>query len=312
MTQERLSVRRIREVLRLKFECGLSHRAIARSCAISHSTVREYIHRAQAAGLAWPLPEALDEDQLQRLFFPKEALFSSRVIAQPDWKLIHQELRRKGVTLRLLWLEYRKAHPDGYGYSRFCECYRLWAKTLNPPMRLTHKAGEKLFVDYAGHIVPTQHPVRAGALRAQPVGANGLRSGQVCPCGRPCRSSIPRRERGARRMSLSPRWEPAVTPTPKPSGPRISPTGSAATCGPSPSSAGRRLSRPERGANGLRCKCRCAAGAPPLRRVVPGALPALGRRHRTRDPTAHRGRTGIPHPSPTGLPLLPGDPSVPG
>ena len=164
MTQERLSVRRIREVLRLKFEGGLSHRAIARSCAICHSTVREYLRRARTAGLAWPLPETLDEDQLYQLLFPKPTLSSDRVLQQPDWGSIHRELRRKGVTLRLLWLEYRETHPDGYGYSRFCELYRLWAKTLDPPMRLTHKAGERLFVDYAGHTVPVIDP-ETGEIR---------------------------------------------------------------------------------------------------------------------------------------------------
>jgi transposase len=164
MTQERLSVRRIREVLRLKFEGGLSHRAIARSCAISHSTVREYVHRAQAAGLAWPLSETLDEDQLYRRLFPKPAPPSERVILEPDWEHIHTELRRKGVTRRLLWLEYREAHPDGYGHSRFCEVYRLWAKKLDPPMRLSHKAGEKMYVDYAGQTVRLIDP-ETGEIR---------------------------------------------------------------------------------------------------------------------------------------------------
>ena len=164
MTQERLSVRKIREVLRLKFEGGLSHRAIARSCAICHSTVREYLRRARTAGLAWPLPETLDEDQLYQLLFPKPTLSSDRVLQQPDWGSIHRELRRKGVTLRLLWLEYRETHPDGYGYSRFCELYRLWAKKLDPPMRLTHKAGERLFVDYAGQTVPVIDP-ETGEIR---------------------------------------------------------------------------------------------------------------------------------------------------
>jgi transposase len=164
MTQERLSVRRIREVLRLKFEGGLSHRAIARSCAICHSTVREYVHRAQAAGLAWPLSETLDEDQLYQLLFPKPTPSSDRALQQPEWGSIHRELRRKGVTLRLLWLEYRETHPDGYGYSRFCELYRLWAKKLDPPMRLTHKAGERLFVDYAGQTVPVIDP-ETGEIR---------------------------------------------------------------------------------------------------------------------------------------------------
>jgi len=153
MPQERLSMRKIQEVLRLKWKSGLSTRAIARSCSISPTTVSEYVRRAQAAGLSWPLPEALDEDQLYQMLFLKPAPASERVIPQPDWKTIHKELRRKSVTRRLLWLEYREAHPDGYGYSYFCEIYRLWAKKLDPPMRLTHKAGEKMFVDYAGQTV---------------------------------------------------------------------------------------------------------------------------------------------------------------
>ena len=154
MAQERLSMRKIREVLRLKWECGLTNRAIARSCSISHSTVGEYLRRAKAAGLSWPIPEALDEDGLFWLLFPKPLRPRSRVIPCPDWSLIHRELRRKGVTLRLLWVEYREAHPDGFGYSQFCELYRRWAKRLKPSMRLSHRGGEKLFVDYAGHTVP--------------------------------------------------------------------------------------------------------------------------------------------------------------
>ncbi len=147
-------MRKVQEVLRLKWKSGLSTRAIARSCSISPTTVSEYVRRAQVAGLSWPLPEALDEDQLYQMLFPKQAPPSERVIPEPDWQLIHAELRRKSVTRRLLWLEYREAHPGGYGYSYFCELYRLWARKLDPPMRLSHKAGEKMFVDYAGHIVP--------------------------------------------------------------------------------------------------------------------------------------------------------------
>lgn len=164
MPQERLSMRKIQEVLRLKWKSGLSTRAIARSCSISPTTVSEYVRRAQAAGLSWPLPEALDEDQLYQMLFLKPAPASERVIPQPDWKTIHKELRRKSVTRRLLWLEYREAHPDGYGYSYFCEVYRLWARKLDPPMRLTHKAGEKLFVDYAGQTVRIVNP-ETGEIR---------------------------------------------------------------------------------------------------------------------------------------------------
>jgi transposase len=154
MAQERLTMRKIREVLRLKWECGLSNRAIARSCSISHSTVGEYLRRAEEAGLSWPLPTDLDEDMLFAFLFPKPSPPRSRVIPCPDWSLIHTELRKKGVTLRLLWVEYREAHPDGYGYSQFCALYRRWAKRLNPSMRLSHKGGEKVFVDYAGQTVP--------------------------------------------------------------------------------------------------------------------------------------------------------------
>ena len=157
-------MRKIQEVLRLKWESGLSNRAIARSCSISPTTVSEYVRRTQAAGLSWPLPENLDEDQLYRLLFPKPAPPSERVIPEPDWKTIHTELRRKSVTRRLLWLEYREAHPDGYGYSYFCEIYRLWAKKLDPPMRLSHKAGEKVFVDYAGQTVRIVDP-ETGEIR---------------------------------------------------------------------------------------------------------------------------------------------------
>ena len=167
MAQERLSMRKINEVLRLKWECGLSNRAIGRSCSISHSTVSEYVRRAQAAGLTWPLPETLDEDALFRLLFPTTLRSTSRVIPVPDWSQIHAELRRKGVTLRLLWIEYREAHPDGYEYSQFCALYRQWAKRLNPSMRISHKAGEKLFVDYAGQTVPVTDPHTGEIRQAQ-------------------------------------------------------------------------------------------------------------------------------------------------
>jgi len=112
MPRERLSMRKIHEVLRLKWKSKLSNRSIARSCGISHSTVSEYVRRAQTAGLSWPLPESLDEDQLYRLLFPKPAPPSERVIPEPDWQLIHTELRRKSVTRRLLWLDLRPRSPS--------------------------------------------------------------------------------------------------------------------------------------------------------------------------------------------------------
>ena len=164
MPQERLSMRKIHEILRLKWECGLSNRAIAQSCSVSPSTVSDYVNRAKAAGLAWPLADDLDEEKLFRILFPKPTRSASRAIPLPDWSQVHTELRKKGVTLRLLWFEYRDAHPDGYGYSQFCALYRRWAKSLKPSMRLSHKGGEKLFVDYAGQTMPVVDP-RTGEIR---------------------------------------------------------------------------------------------------------------------------------------------------
>jgi len=158
MTQERLTMRKISEVLRLKWECRLSNRAIARSCGISHSTVSEYLQRAQATGLTWPLPADLDEETLYRRLFPAPVAATPKAIPLPDWAVIHTELRRKEVTLRLLWVEYREAHPDGYGYSQFCELYRHWARRLRTSMRQVHKGGEKVFVDYAGPTVLVVDP----------------------------------------------------------------------------------------------------------------------------------------------------------
>ena len=154
MAQARLSMRKIEEILRLKYEAGRSNRAIGQACAVSASTVSDYLSRAQAAGLSWPLPAGVSEEELEGLLFPKPAPVSERVIPQPDWAVVHTELRRKGVTLSLLWVEYRQAHPDGYGYSQFCHRYGQWAKQLKPMFRQRHRAGEKLFIDYAGQTVP--------------------------------------------------------------------------------------------------------------------------------------------------------------
>ncbi len=158
MSQERLSVRKIHEVLRLKWESQLSNRAIASSCGISPSTVSDYVQRAQAAGLTWPLPADLTEEVLSERLFPPAPPAVGRTIPQPDWTQVHIELRRKDVTLRLLWVEYREVHSDGYGYSQFCEHYRQWAGHLQPTMRMSHVAGERLFVDYAGQTVPLVNP----------------------------------------------------------------------------------------------------------------------------------------------------------
>jgi transposase len=111
--------------------------------------VQEYLQRSEAAGLVWPLPENVTDEELEALLFPPVVVLESQR-ALPDMAYIARELRRKGVTLMLLWEEYRRVHPEGYAYSRYCDLYRDYVSLLDPRMRLVHKAGEKLFVDYAG------------------------------------------------------------------------------------------------------------------------------------------------------------------
>lgn len=147
-------MRKIHLVLRLFCEARLSIRAIARSIQVSPSTVGDYIRRAAAAGLGWPLPEGLDERALEALLFPGLPATVQTERALPDWAHVHRELRRKGVTLSLLWQEYKATRPEGLQYSWFCERYRVWSRCVDVVMRQTHRAGEKLFVDYAGHTIP--------------------------------------------------------------------------------------------------------------------------------------------------------------
>ena len=148
MPQERLPMRKIREVLRLKAQ-GLSKRQLAASLGISATAAVECLHRARRAGLNWPLPDDLDDAALELRLYPPAT--SNKVQRpQPHWPSIHRELKRPGVTLQLLWEEYRGQHLGGYAYSQFCEHYRAWKGRLAPTMRQTHIAGERLFVDYAG------------------------------------------------------------------------------------------------------------------------------------------------------------------
>jgi transposase len=141
-------MRMIAEVLRLHYSCGLSNKQISKSLKCSRGAVAEYIHRAQAAGLSWPLPVELDDAQIEQRLFPVTVKAERRPL--PDCNYIHSELKRKGVTLVQLWSEYREDHPDGYALSQFCELYRQFSRTLNIVMRQEHKAGEKAFSDFAG------------------------------------------------------------------------------------------------------------------------------------------------------------------
>lgn len=153
MPKERLSMRKIREVLRLKYELGRSNREIARSCGIGSSTVSDYLQRARMAGLIWPLPDSHDDIFLEHALFPPPTPPGNSCLL-PDFAEIHEEMqKRRGVTLNLLWQEYKEQHPDGYQYSWFCQSYRQWSGRLDVTMRHDHRAGEKLFVDYVGQTV---------------------------------------------------------------------------------------------------------------------------------------------------------------
>lgn len=153
MTRKRLSMRKIKEVLRLKFEVELSNRKIAASCGVARSTVSEYLRRFKDSDLCWPLSEEITEYSLEQLLFPPlpSAIEAPRPL--PDWESIHADLKKKRkthVSLYLLWHEYRVVHSNGYQYSHFCELYRNWLGKVDVVMRQSHRAGEKLFIDYAG------------------------------------------------------------------------------------------------------------------------------------------------------------------
>jgi transposase len=167
MPAPRISMRKIHEVLRLKYEARLTNRQIAQCTKLAHSTIGDYLRRAQSAGLTWPLPDDLTQDELERVLFPVASAALTSPRPAPEWIEVHRELRRKGVTLLLLWQEYKAACPEGYQYSRFCEHYRAWHSKVDVVMRQSHKAGEKLFVDYAGQTIPVVDPSTGEEREAQ-------------------------------------------------------------------------------------------------------------------------------------------------
>jgi transposase len=153
MPRERTSMRKIREVLRLKWKLGLSHRQIERSVRLGYGTVCGYLQRAKRQELSWEQVEGLSDAELEARLFPPPPRPAPGGRALPDWAEVHRELKKKGVTLSLLWEEYRERHPQGYGYSRFCELYRSWEGRLDVCLRQHYEGGEKLLVDYAGQTV---------------------------------------------------------------------------------------------------------------------------------------------------------------
>jgi len=167
MAAERVSMRKTKEILRLYFGMGLTRRQVARSCCISHSTVAGYVRKAEAAGIGWPLPDGLDETILESKLFPGKTIPVSSEKPLPQWEYIHRELKRKGVTLQLLWIEYKQQYPEGYQYSRFCELYHRWAETLDLSLRQEYRAGEKMFVDFAGKGIEVRNPLTGEIKEAE-------------------------------------------------------------------------------------------------------------------------------------------------
>jgi transposase len=179
MPTQRLSMRRIKQLLALHFGAGASSRAIGRELGIVPSTVREYLGRVAAVGIGWPLAaDVTDESLMARLFVNAGVRAGARFHAEPDWSALARELKRPGVNLMVLWEEYRAVHPEGYAYSRFCQLFREFERRLSPTMRQQHVAGHKAFVDYSGKRVPITDPatgeVRLAEIFVAVLGASSL------------------------------------------------------------------------------------------------------------------------------------------
>ena len=158
MPQARLTMRKIRETLRLKFDRKRTNREVATACNMSPSSVSDVTNRFKASGLGWPLPEKLTDEALELKLYPP-TYDESEEKHVPDWAVVHNERKKsKNVTLRLLWEEYASEHPHGYQYSWFCKRYKNWRKTVEPVMRQTYHFGEKCFVDYAGETMSVVDP----------------------------------------------------------------------------------------------------------------------------------------------------------
>lgn len=178
MPKKRLTMRQIRELLRLKYgDDKASDRAIGLQLGVARSTVQDYLGRAKTAGLSWPVPDDLTDAVLdEKLFGRPSTQTGLRRRVEPDWSALIRELKRPGVTLMILWEEYRAIHPEGYSYSRFCDLYAMFARKLSPTMRQHHVAGDKLFVDYSGKkitiIDPATGEVKTAELFVAVLGAS--------------------------------------------------------------------------------------------------------------------------------------------
>ena len=185
-------MRKIKEILRLHWEQKLSQRQISGGAGVSQSTVHEYITRAQAAGVTWPLPEDWDEDRLEAALYPtsasKETTHEAAVHhrPQPDFAHVQQQLAgHRELTLELLWEEYCEQNAAGsYSYSRFCKLYRRWKGKRDVVLRQEHRPGEKLFVDWAGATIPIYHAdgtITPAALFVSALGVSSYTYAEAAP-----------------------------------------------------------------------------------------------------------------------------------
>jgi transposase len=159
------SMNKPKEIARLLLECNLGIRPIARACNISASTASTYVEKFKELGASYKEICEIDEDALSELLFPEEEKPSSK--PAPDFIYLHREMKKKGVTLQLLYEEYKRDNPDGYERTQFYYLYHNWVKKTDPVMRLTHKAGEKMFVDFSGDKPHYQNPTTGEIIKVE-------------------------------------------------------------------------------------------------------------------------------------------------
>ena len=178
-------MRKVQEVLRLLLVCGLSQRQASRVSGMGRASVAQYLERAQRAGLLetreW---ERLSREDLEQRLYPPPAPTVRRERPEVGWQEVHAELRRQGLTLSLIWEEYRERCPQGYQYSRFCELYRAWRGRLDLVMRQSHRAGETVFVDYCGDAVSVVAAARVRQARLPQRGRGAGRTDLAAAPGR--------------------------------------------------------------------------------------------------------------------------------
>ncbi len=169
MSRRRTDMRKLREIIRLHFESGMSANKIATSVNVARSVVQEYLRRARVHDLSWPLPAGMDDAQLENLLYP--ITVQGQQYAEPDWQALHEQLKEKGITRELVWLDYKSDCGSGdkapYSYQQYCRLYQAWSKNISVVMRQEHLAGEKLFVDFAGKTIPVVNPETGEVTFAQ-------------------------------------------------------------------------------------------------------------------------------------------------